>query len=314
MVVLTACGGSGLDDLAGTIPESTIPEGTLPQTTVAPDDAGGGEVGTEADLEQAAVDMFNAYLDWEHEVYFGLLSRACRERLGFSPVDSHLKGRRLRADGAGIDLSNIGVDEVEIDAFTGDFAFVTLVLWGTTELFEESVPNAWIYEEGGWRKDDCANITEAQGGLEGYGIDRDDPIPYGGVASMSGWLFTVREIHPDGREFVSWFDVELEPAAVGHTLFVIELGGGYDGAELSTVIGEDLAFAMVNGSTVYGVEADCGTDDQLFLDLSVEAGPGDDIGYPLLCREVAAEHAVGMLLRITDLSTSFDYWFDLSGS
>ena len=81
---------------------------------------------------------------------------------------------------------------------------------------------------------------------------------------------------------------------------------------MTTVLGDDLAFAMVNGSTVYGEEADCAGTDPSFIDLSLQASPGDDIGLVFVCREVAESHAEGMLLRITDLSTNTDYWFDLT--
>ncbi len=305
MFVLSACGGSD--------PEGTTdgaPGGADSQTTTTSDGGSGGAVGDEGELEQAATDMFLAYLSKDDQTYFNLLSQGCRERLQFAVVDNHLTGRRFRAEGAGIDLSTLGVSSVDITAFGGDSASVILVLSGTTELFEESIPNAWVYEEGGWHKDECSNITEAQGGLEGYGTDRNDPVPYGGVAEINGWLFTVSFIQPDAEDLV----VELggEPAAGGNQLFNIQLNPSYDGPEASTVLGEDLALAMMNGSTTYGDEADCGSEDSSFIDMSVQAGPGEGIGLVFLCWEVPAGDADGMLLRVTDLSSGTDYWFDLT--
>ena len=305
MLVLFACGGSDTEDSGGVAPDDAEP-----QTTTASSGGNGGATGSEADLEQTATDMFSAYLSGNYQTYFNLLSQSCRERLQFAAVDNHLSGRRLRAGAAGIDFSTLGVSSVEITGFSGDSANVTLVLAGTSEIFEESVANAWVYEEGGWHKDDCSNITEAQGGLGGYGTDRNDPIPHGGVADINGWLLALRGIVPDNEEFVVLWGGE--PAADGNQLFTVGLNLGYDGANASTVLGEDLAFAMVNGSTIYGDEADCGSDDPTFLDLNVQSGPGDDIGFPQLCREVSASDAEGMLLRVTDLSSGTEYWFDLT--
>lgn len=254
--------------------------------------------------------MFLAYISGDYQSYFNLLSKDCRERLEFAAVDGHLSGRRFRTEGAGLDLSAVGVSAVEVTDFSGSSAIVVLILSGTSETFEESIPNAWIYEEGGWRDDGCSNITEAQGGLEGYGTDRNDPVPYGGVADINGWLMTVSWITPDDGDLV----VELggEPAAAGNQLFNVQLNPYYNGAKPSTTLGEDLAFAMANGSTVYGDEADCGSDDPAFVDAAIQVGPGDDIGFVLLCREVAAQDADGMLLKVTDLSSGTDYWFDLT--
>lgn len=302
-LALTACGGSDSGDLDGSDPVDNGSE-------TGADDADVGGSGTEAELTQAATDMFLAYLAADDQTYFNFLSRECRERLEFAAVGDHLSGRRFRGQNAGIDLSTLGVASVDVFDFSGDSASVALMLSGTTELFEESIPNEWVYEDGGWHRDDCANITEPQGGLEGYGTNRDDPVPYGGVADINGWLITVSWIDPDSEELI----VELggEPASEGNLLFNIQLNPSYNGAEATTVLGEDLAFAMVNGSTVYDDAADCASSDPAFLDLGIEAGPGEDIGLPFLCREVAAGHAASTLLRVTDLATGTEYWFDLT--
>ena len=69
---------------------------------------------------------------------------------------------------------------------------------------------------------------------------------------------------------------------------------------------------MVNGSTVYGDESDCASQDEFFLNLQTEVGPGGEVwGY--VCREIAAGDVTGMLLRMTDTASGTDYWFDLSG-
>ena len=306
VIVLAACGGSNTDGSTDAAPADANPE-----VTSASDGDGGG-TGSEADLEQAATGMFLAYLTGDDQTYYNLLSRSCRERLEFAAVDDHLTGRRFRAAGADIDLAALGVESVQITDSSGDSASVILVLSGTSETFEESLPNDWVYEESGWHNDDCSNITEPQGGLAGYGTDRSDPVPHGGVTDINGWLFTVSYISPDDEELV----VQLggEPAAGGNQLFNIQLNPSYNGVEASTILGDDLAFAMVNGSTIYGDDADCGSDDAAFLDMSLQVGPGDDLGFPLLCREVSAAHADAMLLRVTDLSSGTEYWFDLSES
>lgn len=302
-LALTACGGSDSGDLDGSDPADNGSE-------TGTDNFDGGGSGTEAELAKAATDMFLAYLEADDQTYFNLLSRDCRERLEFAAVDNHLTGRRFRAEGAGINLSTLGVASVDVSAFSGNSASVILMLSGTSETFEESIRSAWVYEDGGWHRDECANISEPQGGLEGYGANRNEPVPYGGVADINGWLITVSWIDPDSEELI----VELggEPASEGNILFNIQLNPFYNGAETATVLGEDLAFAMVNGSTVYDDAADCASSDPAFLDLGIEVGPGEEIGLPFLCREVAAEHAAGTLLRVTDLATGTEYWFDLT--
>lgn len=311
IALLAACGGGGSGNDDGT--EATTESVPTPDVTLdggeSGSDGGGGE-GTEADLEQAATDMFVAFQDGDDQAYFNYLSARCRDELGFASVDDHLSGRRLRANGADIDIASLTVDSVEITGFTGDRAFVALDLGGTSELFEESVDAGWVYEDDGWHRDECANFTPPQGGLEGFGTDRNDPVGYGFVADIGGWLMTVSWITPNDEELV----VELggEPAADGNQLFNIQLNPYYNGSEESTVMGEDLAFAMVNGDTVYGDEADCAGTDPSFYDPTVEVGPGDDVGFIFLCREVAAEDADGMLLRVTDLSSGTDFWFDLT--
>ena len=102
------------------------------------------------------------------------------------------------------------------------------------------------------------------------------------------------------------------PAAGDNQLLNIQLNPSCDGPEASSVLREDLALAMVNGSTTYGDEADFGSEDPSFIDMSVQVGPGESIGLVFLCREVSAGDADGMLLRVTDLSSGTDYWFDLT--
>jgi hypothetical protein len=316
---LASCGG-GSDSGDSAADDGESPTATHGATGDGSDDGdtgdgdgepSGGETGTEEDLEQAAADMFVAFVEFDDQSYFNFLSRQCRERLGFASVDDHLSGRRYRIDVADIELSSLGVASVEITDFSGSSATVSLVLSGTTEAFEESIPTRWIVEEGGWRRDECANISEPQGGLEGYGTDRDEPIPYGGVADINGWLMTVSYISADDEELV----VELggEPATDGSQLFNVQINPYFNGADASTVLTDDIGFAMVSGSTVYGDEASCAGTDPAF-ELDIEAAPGDDVGLLFVCREVDSGDADEMLLRMTDLATGTEYWFDLSGS
>lgn len=88
---------------------------------------GNGDSGVEAALEQAARDSFTAFLGGDDQAFFDLLSRECRESLGFAAVESYLTGRRTRTERiGGIDLSQVAIADVLISDFTGGDADVRL--------------------------------------------------------------------------------------------------------------------------------------------------------------------------------------------
>jgi hypothetical protein len=193
----------------------------------------------------------------------------------------------------------------------GSTATVRLVIDGPSgDQFRETQPQAWIYEDGGWRMDDCGDFREAQGGLEGVGMDRNQPLPYGGVADVNGWLVALVYVAPDDEAFI--VETGGSPAGDGNQLFVAGLTVDYNGGEASMVYGDELGFAMVNGDAVYEDEPGCvGSENSLYVDPATEVGPGETVGRPYICREVQPDHATGMLLRVTHLPTGDEWWFSL---
>ena len=305
VAVLVGCGGSnGVE--RGT--EDSQPDrGT--------EDSSGSEGSAEGhsdDLIQAATVQFEALIVKDGETYFDLMSAACRERLGFATVTGHLDARHFRAGLDGVDLSSLSVADVLVDN-GGDTATVRLVVDGPSGVnVRETLPHTWIFEGDRWHMDDCADFSEAQGGLEGVGMDRNDPLPYGGVADVNGWLVALTYITPDAGDLI--VETGGSPASSGNQLFTVQLNVGYNGAEPSVVYGDELAYAMINGDTVYGDEADCiEPDNTLYLDPATEVGPGEDVGVPNVCREISIEHATGLLLRVTHTSTGDEWWFSLDG-
>jgi hypothetical protein len=292
-LLLAACGGS---------------EPAVEEPLQQADPGGSGEVGTEAGLEEAATASFASFVNDDGLAYFDSLSIRCRDTLGFTAVEDHLQGRRIRADSAGMDLSVLSVSQVEVDGFSGDSGEVTLTIAGTDEIFEESVPQLWVFEEGEWHLDECSDVTEPQGGLEGVGTDASDAIAIGGVGDLNGWLVAVTAT--EGIEDSDLIDLGgVNPAAKDNRLLTASVILTYNGADASVTVGDQLGFAMMSGATVYGDETSCDTPFYGF-DLTEEISPGDDASG-IICREVAAEHG-GFLLRITHLPTGDTIWFDLS--
>ena len=273
---------------------------------------GNADTGAEAALEQAARDSFTAFLGGDDQAFFDLLSRECRESLGFAAVESYLIGRRTRAERVGgIDLSQVAIADLLISDFTGSDAEVRLELSGTSEPFRESEMHTWIFEEGGWRLDDCSDIRLSPNDLEGQGTDRNDPLGLGAVAEIGGWFVSLSHVDQDFEAVMS--PGEVEPAAEGHRLVSAQFLVGYNGAEPSVVIGEHLSFAIVSASNVYGDEVACQSNlPGLLYDPLMEATPGEDLPRPLVCREIPISDLAGLLARVTHTPTGTDYWFDLA--
>lgn len=307
VALMAACGGDAADT------DATGPTSNSETTAETAGSGGDGEGSTE-DLVEAATAHFEAMLVRDDDTYFGLLSSACRGRLGFAAVAGHLDGRHFRAGLDGVDMTALSVADVIVEG-EGSTGTVLLVVDGPSgDLFREAAtPHTWVFEEDGWHMDDCADFREAQGGLEGVGMDRNDPLPYGGVADVNGWLVALTYITPDAEELI--VETGGSPASPGNQLFTVQLNVGYNGSEPSIVYGEELGFAMVNGDTVYAGDSDCiSPQNDLYVDPATEVGPGEDVGLPDICREVSTEHATGLLLRVTHIPTGDEWWFSLDGT
>ena len=273
--------------------------------------AGGG---TEAALDEAARSSFEAFLTADDEGYFNLLSRSCREEHGFAALESYLVGRRSRAtQGGGIDLGALSVASVQMSDLTGDGAQVSLVIEGTSEQFREGQPQAWVFEDGGWRLDECSDVREGQGGLTGEeGTDRSNPLELGAVANVGDWFVSLAYVALDFESTLN--PGEVEPAPDGNQLAAAQVLVNYNGAEPSVAIGDHLDFAIVSPSTVYGDEAACVSSElpDLFYDPQLEAAPGENLPRPLICRVVPDAELGELLLRVTHVPTGQEYWFDLA--
>ena len=301
-LIVSACGDSSVDtsfqELDAAIDETSQPEvsGTA----------------TESDLEATATESFMAFVNGDHQTYFSLLSEECRDELGFFTVDSHLDGRRFNAEVAGIAVRDLSVNEVTIDSFDGSTAQVSLSIGGTTEDFRESLLHSWIVQDSEWRLADCSDIRPATNDLSVYGTTPDDALEYGFVGEVAGWILTVTWVILDDEATV--IEVGGEPAAAGHQLVTANLSLTYQGADPSVTFGDELAFAMINGSNEYGTEASCETDDYgTSRDAGVELAPGDG-AVPTICREVPVGDVDGLLLRVTHTASGGERWFELKGN
>jgi len=285
-----------------------------PGEETAASSSGDGSEGSIEDLESAATAHFEAFLTRDDETYFDLLSTACRDRLGFAAVGGHLDGRHFTAGLDGVEMSALSVSDVVVEG-GGSSATVLLVIDGPSgdQFREAGFAHTWIHEDGGWHMDDCADFQEAQGGLEGVGMDRSEPLGLGGVTDVNDWLIALMYVSPDDEAMV--VETGGQPAADGNQLLVAQLNVGYNGGESSVVFGEHLAFAMVNGDSVYGEESNCiDPDNDLYVDPATAVGPGEDIGFSFVCREVPAGHIPGMLLRITHIPSGGEWWYRLDGT
>jgi len=300
-LVVSACSGDG-----------DVGFGPAPAAAPGPDDDVGGSdatgSGSEADLEAAATESFAAVLRADNQTYFNLLSRTCRN-LQFAAVGGHLDGRRFRMDIAGIDRSALGVGGVEIRDFDGSAADVIITVSGTTESFIEATPRRWIFEDNGWKLDECDEITPAQGGLAGVGTDRASPLAIGGVADLDGWLVSLGFVDLDAETLVT--DLGGPPAPAGTQLVAAQIGLDYIGAEPLVTLGDSLEFAIVSGDTAYGQDAACAAGNDAFVDLSAQATPGDTLAPVFVCRAVSPGDVGDVLLRVTHTPSGTNYWFDL---
>ncbi len=303
-LIVSACssdGNPGFGPTAGSVPNDA--------DDVDPAGSEANGSGTEADLEAAATESFDAFLRADDQTYFNLLSRSCRE-LRFAAVEGYLDGRRFLMDNAGIDLSALGIDAVELRGFDGSTAQVVISMSGAAQEFPEATPRRWIFQDGGWRLDECDEITPSRGGLGGVGTDRGSPLALGGVADVDGWLVSLGFVNLDSESDV--LDLGGPPAPDGTQLVVAQIGLTYIGTEPLVTLGDTLAFAMVSGSTVYGDEAGCATDSDIFVDPEAQAGPGEALPPAWVCRAVADGDVGNVMLRVTHTPTATDYWFDLS--
>ena len=300
-LVLAACGGDGADSDVG--PETTAEVDSASQET-----SGGSSTGTEADLEQAAIDAFATFQAADDQAYYDTFSRECREDLGFPAIESYLDGRRFNIDLGGIDLSALSVGEVTIDGFDGSSADVSLEIQGTTEQFREGIPTRWVHEEGAWRLADCSDVRPAANDLSAEGTDPDAALEYGFIAEVEGWLINQTWANLDDEEIVVEFGGD--PAPEGSRLVTTGVGLTYIGPESSIQLNDELAFALVSGSTVYGEEASCETEEYGTAPVAAEPiAPGASLAPAVVCRVVPEGDLEGLLLRVTHVPTGGERWF-----
>ena len=301
-LISTACVG-GNADAGGDVGDSEAAT-----TVVAGQPGGAAGSGTEAELETAAVAAFEAFQVGDDQSYFDTFARQCREELGFVAIKSYLDGRRFNIDVGGIDLRSLNAGAVTIDGFDGSSASVSVEIEGTDEPFRESIPTLWVYDEGAWRIGDCTGIDAPANDLSGVGATQDNAADYGMVTDLAGWLINQTWVILDDEEVVVEFGGE--PAPAGSAVVTSGVGLTYTGAESAVQLRDQLEFAFVNGSTVYGQDASCETEMYGTEPLAAAPiAPGDDLAPAVVCRVVSESDLEGLLLRITHIPTGGERWF-----
>ncbi len=297
VLMLAACGGSELDTEDGT----TVGDDAASQVSSS-------STGTEAELEEAAIGAFAAFQAADDQTYYDVFSRECREDLGFPAIEAFLDGRRFNIDLADIDLGALSVGEVTIEGFDGSSADVSMEIQGTTEQFRESIPTRWVHEDGAWRIADCSEIRPSANDLSGEGVSADDALEYGFVADLEGWLISQNWANLDDEEIVVEFGGD--PAPDGSRLVTTGVGLTYTGPESSIRLNDELSFALVNGSTVYGEESSCETEEYGTAPVAADPiAPGESLAPAVVCRVVPEGDLEGLLLRVTHVPTGGERWF-----
>lgn len=269
--------------------------------------AGDGGTGSEAELEAAARDSFQAFQEDDDDTYFASLSEECRSS-GFGTVSERNNSRHGDIGRAGIDLSAIGVANVRIDDFTGSSATVTLELTGTGgNEFLEGQPHAWVYEAGEWHWADCEPFASGGGGAGDVGgSGPENAIIVGNIAMFADWYVYLSYYQPDGNDLVAEGGNPPPPAGTVYVLPTMNVG--YDGPDASSKLSDVMSFRLVSGSTVYDDPADCGPHPGSF-DLSLVAAPGET-GFGDVCHAVATGDVDGLFVVVTDKTTGTEYWFN----
>ena len=216
-------------------------------------------------------------------------------------------------DLGGIDLRALSAGEVTIDGFDGSSASVAVDIDGTDEPFRESIPTLWVFEEDAWRIGDCSGIEPSANDLSAEGAERGNAAELGMVTDLAGWLIYQSWVTLDDEETVVEFDGE--PAPAGSALVTTNVNLTYTGPESSVQLRDQLEFAMVNGTTVFGEDASCETAEYGTEPLALAPiGPGEDLAPAVVCRVVPEADVDGLLLRITHVPTGEQRWFRMDPS
>lgn len=306
-LLLASCGGDDGGAGGGSDPDNSAADETA-------DDAGGGDergtaIGDSAALEASAEAMFEAFVAGDDDAWFDSLSRQCREGLGFGAVRSHLDSRRFRISAAGVDLAGMGVSASTVASFDGAQGEVLLLLSGADVPFLEEQAQTWIFEDGGWYLDECADIEPLGDDLDDLGSERSAPAALGFVVDVDGVLVTLRDVNLDNADIVAELGGS-EPVA-GGAIATAQVSVDHLGAEPSIVLGDRLAFSFVAGDTVYGTESSCEGSGDGFFDptMAIERGGSGPFFY--ICREIDPDDRSGLLLRIESVASGDDWWFTL---
>jgi hypothetical protein len=304
LCVAAACSGGSGSTKAPAGGATASPDGAA---TDAP--AGDGGTGSEADLETAARDSFQAFLEADDDTYFASLSEECRA-LGFGTVSERNSSRHGDIRRAGMDTTAIEVSSVAIDDFTGSSATVSLGLTGTQgNEFLEGLPHAWIFESSGWHWADCEPFSTAGGGGGDVGGSRPgDAIILGNVATIADWYVYLSYYLPDGNDLVA--EGGNPPPPTGSVYVLPTMNFQYNGPDASSTLSDVMSIRLQSGSTVYDDPADCGPHPGA-LDPDIVAAPGEG-GFGDVCHAVATGDVANVYVVVTDKATGTDHWFDPS--
>jgi hypothetical protein len=140
-VVLAGCGGDDPDEPAGADTVTSAAASGVPSATTSARPVSGGQQA----LETAVRAYSAAYLGGDSGAAFSLLSKRCQLRLGQQQMVD-------LTDGAKAQYGPQDILSLKVDALQGTLARVTYT-YAASALDQSSEP--WVFEDGGWREDDC---------------------------------------------------------------------------------------------------------------------------------------------------------------
>jgi hypothetical protein len=278
-------------------------------------DAEEGQPDTEAGLRVAVEASTEALLAGDTDVLYGFLTEECRDTIDRQEFAEQMTlGMAFLAGFAEVDLDELEITEVLIEDFDGTTAMAGPVvdLPSGEGLFGEQDLSPWVYEDGGWKLDDCPDDTglgDGDGdtgfgdddGPEGLG-ERDQPAPVGDTLTVGDeWEVTVLGFEPDATEEVlaeSDFALEPEP---GQRLATVRVRATYVGEESGDPT-FDLEYQLVgDAATGYVGGTDPLPPNELFPGGTAEGN---------VCFSVPDDEG-GFALSVAPWFSNSDWWFEL---
>lgn len=132
---------------------------------------GGGEARSEAGLEQAARETFQAFIDNDGRGMYARFTDACRDEQSYDDFNANLViARAFFQAFLDIEPDDLRIKDVEVRNLDGDRAEARIVIEASDdpdkdlgEFNEDFQP--WVYEGGGWRTTDCDDESDDDGSI-----------------------------------------------------------------------------------------------------------------------------------------------------